>query len=103
MSEIGKIERPGDRRIFPSKRRSSDPMQPQSGEVDFDTDLESFDEIVSSSVQSTEKTDQSIIRDDGQRQRVIRRSDEHRENEGEEEKTAEQERDEANSLIDLEV
>ncbi len=103
MSEIGKIDRIGNRRIFPSRRRSSDPLQPQSGDSDFSAELESLDEAQSEAVQSTEKTDQSIVRDDARRQRVIRRADQDKEKEKEEKKGEDDKGGGENSLIDLEV
>lgn len=103
MSEIGKIDRVGGRRLFPSRRRSSDPLQPQSGDSDFSAELESLDEAQAEAVQSTEKTEQSIVRDDAQRQRIIRRAGQDQEKEKEEAEGEEEEGGGENSLIDLEV
>lgn len=62
MSGIDRIRKPGFQ-AFPVKRRSADPLQPESGEAEFEQSLDEFAEERVSQVQGAEEVLQSRIQD----------------------------------------
>lgn len=66
MSDVGRLKRSGGSR-FPSVRKSADPFQPEMGEMDFTQDVEEFDNVYSTAVSETEKTEQSVIHEEDRR------------------------------------
>lgn len=66
MSDVGRLKRRDGSR-FPSVRKSADPFQPEMGEMDFTQDVEEFDNVYSTAVNETEKTEQSVINEEDRR------------------------------------
>ena len=67
MSDVGRLRRRGGA-IFPSVRKSADPFQPESGEMDFSQELAEFDALASTSVREPEATEETVVRDENRRQ-----------------------------------
>ncbi len=80
MSDIGKLRKAGGRN-FPTVRKSSDPFQPEQGEMDFSQDLEEFQVSQSTSVSETEKAEQGIIHDENRRKQYRKRKKKKKEEE----------------------
>ncbi len=62
MSGIDRIRKPGFQ-AFPIKRRSADPLQPESGEAEFQQAVDEFSEERVAQVQGAEEVLQNSIQD----------------------------------------
>ncbi len=105
MSDIGRVNRKPGSSLFPLKRKGTDPLQPESSEADFSEDLKKFDEESTGIVHGAEKADQTTVRHDIRRKRLMKKGEE-KKPETEEKKEENQEEEEirsAGSKIDLEV
>jgi hypothetical protein len=80
MKRVGKIR-------FPTIRRSTDILQPESGDVDFSEALKEFDEDKSRSVSETEETTQKLIKDNEEREQPKKQNDKGEEEKEEDEET----------------
>lgn len=89
MSDVGRLRRRGGA-IFPSVRKSADPFQPESGEMDFSQELAEFDALASTSIREPEAAEQAVIREENRRRQFKykkrkRKKDEEENSEAEEE------------------
>lgn len=80
MSDVGRLRR-FDNSRFPSVRKSSDPFNPEMGEMDFSQDIEEFDSMYSTAVLESEKTEQPVIRDENRRRQYRYRKRQQKQNE----------------------
>jgi len=94
MSDVGKLKRYGQSK-FPSVRKSSDPLTPEMGEINFSEEVAEFDALYSTSVQEPEKTEQTIINEENRRRQFRFR----KKNPKKEEKKVENE----DNLVDLQA
>ncbi len=62
MSDIGKVSRRG-RYSFPTIRKSSDILQPESGDLDFAKELDEYNESNTSIIKETENPGHPSIKD----------------------------------------
>lgn len=97
MSDIGRLKRHGGS-PFPSVRRSSDPFQPELGQIDFSHEFKEYDKQFTTAVAETDKTEQNIISDENRRKQFRQRQRKRKE---EEEKKAKKTEDEEEGFIDL--
>ncbi len=74
MSDINRIRRGPEGPPFPIVRKSTDPLQPESGEVLFSEEMSKYDTESTSTVQGTDKTENSVIREDTRRKRLEKRN-----------------------------
>ncbi len=101
MSEVGKVGK-GVPKPFPVMRKSTDPLSPETGEVEFSQYVKEVDEENMSEVQNPVRTEDSVVRDDSRRKR-LKPNYEKRENEEEEDEDTLEEEDSQGSHIDIEV
>jgi hypothetical protein len=101
MSDVGRIKRRGAS-PFPSVRKSADPFQPEMGEMDFEQDVEQFDNIYSTVVQEPEPTEQALIREDNRNKQFRQRKKKKKEEDEEENKKKKKEED-PEIFVDLRV
>lgn len=66
MSDIGSLRRSGGS-LLPSIRKSSDPFQPEMGQMDFSQEMDEVNAVFTTAVQETEKTEQNVITDENRR------------------------------------
>ena len=92
MSGIERVRRPGFQ-AFPIRRRSADPLQPESGAAEFEQALDDFAEDQIAQVQSADEVSQKRIQD--QEKQHERQNAKPKKEEKEEEKADE------DNLIDL--
>ncbi len=92
MSGIERVRRPGFQ-AFPIRRRSADPLQPESGAAEFEQALDDFAEDQIAQVQSADEVSQNRIQD--QEKQHERQNAKPKKEEKEEEKADE------DNLIDL--
>lgn len=92
MSGIERVRRPGFQ-AFPIRRRSADPLQPESGAAEFEQALDDFAEDQIAQVQSADEVSQNRIQD--QEKQHERQNAKPRKEEKEEEKADD------DNLIDL--
>jgi len=78
MRKVGKVR-------FPTIRRSTDILQPESGDVDFSEALKEFDEDRTRSVAETEETSRKLIKDDERREQPKKQKEQENNNKEEEE------------------
>ncbi len=69
MSEVGKVGK-GVPKPFPVMRKSTDPLAPETGEVEFSQYVREVDEENMSEVQNPVRTEDSVVRDDARRKRL---------------------------------
>jgi len=100
MSDVGRVRKPGSS-PFPTIRKSVDPLQPESGEIEFSEELKKFDETSMRTVQETEKAINSRIEDNDREKKLKKRFKKKKRNEKEEE--SEEELEEEGSIVDIEV
>ncbi|HNX97388.1 MAG TPA: hypothetical protein PKK12_06885 [Candidatus Aminicenantes bacterium] len=97
MADIGKVSGKSAT-TFPVKRRSADPLQPESPEIQFSQELIHRDNHVAETVQAAELAESTRVRDDRDRRQLRKRGEKReRSEEGEEDEAAEE------PIVDLEV
>ncbi len=99
MSDVGRVRKPGSS-PFPTIRRSVDPLQPESGEIEFSEELKNFDETSMRTVQETEKVINSRI-EDNDKEKKLKKRFKKREKKREEQES--EELQEEGSIVDIEV
>lgn len=72
---IGEIRKVGKMR-FPTIRRSTDILQPESGDVDFSEALKDFDKEKARSISETEDISQKLIKDNEERENLKKKKEE---------------------------
>ncbi len=91
---IGVIRKVGKMR-FPTIRRSTDILQPESGDVDFSEELKGFDKEQARSIAETEDVSQKLIKDNEERENLKKNK--------EEENTENQDEDDEITHIDVQA
>lgn len=100
MSDIGRVRKPGSS-PFPTIRKSVDPLQPESGEIEFSEELKNFDETSMRTVQETEKAINSRIEDNDKEKKLKKRFEKREKKKQEQE--SEEDLQEEGSIVDIEV
>jgi len=98
MTDVGKVSGKSAATAFPVKRRSSDPLQPESPEIQFTQELIRRDSHVAETVQAAELAESTRVRDDKDRRQLRKRREKREPTEEGEEDEAEEE-----PIVDLEV
>lgn len=101
MADIGRVDK-RDGQVFPLKRRSVDPLQPENPEIEFGEELRKFDDSQSTVVQGTERSEHTVIREDKNRKTLKKRPGMPRKG-GAGESAEEDEEPEEEKIIDLEA
>lgn len=94
MSDIGRVKRASGP-LFPSVRKSADPMLPEMSEIDFSKDLREYDAHMATSVAETESSKQNTINEENRNKQFRMRQQKKKEEE--EKKKAEEEKKKAES------
>ncbi len=97
MADVGKVN--GKMApAFPLKRRGTDPLQPESTEIQFSQELAQHDLLVSETVQAAEMAESMVIRDQSRGRQPGQQGEKRERNEeGEQDETGEE------PIVDLEV
>jgi len=97
MSDVGRVRKPGSS-PFPTIRKSVDPLQPESGEIEFSEELKNFDETTIRTVQETEKTLNSRIEENDREKKLKKKPQKRKKKEKDKHEAREE-----GALIDIEV